>query len=104
MVYLYISGILIQVAYLYIKWHTYNNIIRKWHTYTKCCILAYTIIRGILIIYKLQITVIEQDFMCFHFHAFWCFPRPILAIFHIAKVFLSDSLSFSVQKYFVRSI
>ncbi len=23
------------------------------------------------------------------FHAFWCFPRPILAIFHIANVFLS---------------
>ncbi len=22
-------------------------------------------------------------------HAFWCFPRPILAIFHIANVFLS---------------
>ncbi len=34
------------------------------------------------------------------FHAFWCFPRPILAIFHIAMFFYPDSLSFSVQKYY----
>ena len=24
------------------------------------------------------------------FHAFWCFPRPILAVFHTANVFLSE--------------
>ncbi len=29
------------------------------------------------------------------FHAFWCFPRPILAIFHIANVF-----HVAVQKYY----
>ncbi len=31
-------------------------------------------------------------------HAFWCFPRPILAIFHIANVFLSGfPLFFSTE-------
>ncbi len=30
------------------------------------------------------------------FHAFWCFPRPILAIFHIANVFLSGNIIITI--------
>ncbi len=45
------------------------------------------------------------------FHAFWCFPRPILAIFHIANVFLSgfpfffstEVLCDEIQKWNVKS-
>ncbi len=45
------------------------------------------------------------------FHAFWCFPRSILAIFHIANVFLSgfpfffstEVLCDEIQKWNVKS-
>ncbi len=46
--------------------------------------------------------------LCSHriscFHAFWCFPRPILTNFHIAYVFLAGfPLFFSIILYVINN-